>query len=227
MPDKKIYLQALVGNLCEIKSEQNDLLVVARVESIAPEEDARITIVSAQEDDRLPLLAYDTPVKIVSFSGKQGFLLMRGNVYISTVTMLTLVNVRTTQDNERRKYFRLNVHVMANAILQDENATQTDAEEISMLLTLHDISLGGIRISSDKNLNVGDVLLTTFQLMDKNMEFWCHVCREIPSKQSPNGKKQYGCEFINFSTRQIDQLCNVLFKLQRIEIQNRKKKRYN
>ncbi len=227
MPEKKTFLQELVGNLCEIKTEQNDLLVVARVESIDPDDDTRITIVSAQEDERLPLVAYNTPVKIISFASKQGFLLMRGNVYISTTSMLTLVNVHTAQGYERRKYFRLNTNVMATAILQHEDCIQSDAEEDVMTLALYDISLGGIRISSDRNLNPGDLLLTSFQLMDKKMEFCCRVCREIVARRSASGKKQYGCEFVSFSNRQIDQLCNILFKLQRIEIQNRKKNRYD
>lgn len=227
MPEKKTYLQELVGNLCEIKTEQNDLLVVARVESIDPEDDTRITIVSAQEEERLPLLGYNTPVKIISFACKQGFLLMRGNVYISTTSMLTLVNVHTAQGYERRKYFRLNTNVVATAVLQHEDCNREDAEEDMMTLTLYDISLGGIRIGSGRNLNPGDLLLTSFQLMDKRMEFCCRVCREIPAKRVIRGQKQYGCEFVSFSTRQIDQLCNILFKMQRIEIQNRKKNRYD
>ncbi len=227
MPDTKTYLQELVGNLCEIKTEQNDLLVVARVESVDPEDDTRITIISAQEDERLPLLAYNTPVKIISFASKQGFLLLRGNVYISTNSMLTLVDVHTAQGYERRKYFRLNTNAMATAVLQQENSNKEDAEEEIIVLTLYDISLGGIRVSSGRTLNPGDLLLTSFQLMDKKMEFCCRVCREIPAKRVIPGQKQYGCEFVNFSTRQIDQLCNILFKMQRIEIQNRKKNRYD
>lgn len=227
MPEKKTHLQELVGNLCEIKTEQNDLLVVARVESIDPEDDARITIISAQEDERLPLLGYNTPVKIISFASKQGFLLMRGNVYISTASMLTLVNVHTAQGYERRKYFRLNTNTMATAVLQHENAALEEVEEEVLTLVVYDISLGGIRIGSDRTLNPGDLLLTTFQLMDKKMEFCCRVCREITLKRSIPGQKQYGCEFVSFSNRQIDQLCNILFRLQRIEIQNRKKNRYD
>lgn len=227
MPETQTYLQELVGNLCEIKTEQNDLLIVARVDSIDPNDDSRITIVSAQEDERLPLLAYNTPVKIVSFASKQGFLLLRGNVYISTNSMLTLVNVHTAQGYERRKYFRLNTNTTAIAVLQQGNCNKEESEEEIIELMLYDISLGGIRIGSNRTLNPGDHLLTSFQLMDKKMEFCCRVCREIPAKRAIPGQKQYGCEFVNFSTRQIDQLCNILFKMQRIEIQTRKKNRYD
>ena len=156
MPDSKTYLQELVGNLCEIKTEQNDLLVVARVESIDPQDDTRITIVSAQEDERLPLLAYNTPVKIISFASKQGFLLLRGNVYISTNSMLTLVDVHTAQGYERRKYFRLNTNTIATAVLQQENSDKEELEEDTITLTLYDISLGGIRVGSSQKLNPGD-----------------------------------------------------------------------
>lgn len=226
MPDTNPHLQELIGNLCEIKTEQNDLLVVARVASVDAQDQARMTLASAQEDERLPLVAYNTPVKIISFAGGEGFSLMRGNVYISTNSMLTLVNVQTAQGFERRKYFRLNANVTATAVLQQEAASPEEAEEDVITLTLYDISLGGIRIGSGRVLNPGDLLLTTFQLMDKKMEFCCRVCREIATKRPIPGQRQYGCEFVNFSTRQIDQLCNILFKMQRIEIRNRKKNRY-
>lgn len=227
MSETKINLQTLVGNLCEIKTEQNDLLMVARVASVDPEDDTRITIVSAQEDERLPLMAYHTPVKIVSFANKQSFLLLRGYVYISTSSLLTLVDVKTAQDHERRRYFRLNANITAHAVLQRELLAGEDTEEETLVLTLHDISLGGARIGSSRALKPGEHLLISFELLDKKMEFCCRVCREIPTRRTTSNQRQYGCEFINFSTRQIDQLCNILFKMQRIEIRNRKKTRYS
>lgn len=226
MPENETYFQELIGNICEIKTEQNDLLVVARVKSIDSNDTGRINLVSAQDDERLPLLAYNTPVKIVSFASQQGFLLLRGNVYISTDEILTLVNVNSTQGYERRKYFRLNTNTTASAVVQHKYSNTSTEEEV-LTLVLYDISLGGIRIGTSKALKPGDLLLTTFELMDKKMEFCCRVCREISAKRALPNEKQYGCEFVGFSTRQIDQLCNILFKLQRIEIKRRKKNRYD
>lgn len=224
MPEAETSLQDLVGNLCEIKTEQNDLLVVARVESIDPLDGHRFNLIPVQEDERLPLLAYNTPVKVISFSGKQGFLLLRGNVYISSSNLLTLVYVHTAQGYERRRYFRLNTNTTADAILQRANEEE---QENLIKVKLYDISLGGIRIGSSEPLYPNDSLLTNFELMDKKMEFCCRVCREIAVKRPIPGQKQYGCEFINFSNRQLDQLCSILFKLQRIEIQKKKKNRYD
>lgn len=231
MPKIETSLQDLIGNLCEIKTEHNDLLVVARVESIDPIDNHRLNMVTVDKDERLPLLAYDTPVKVISFSGKQGFLLLRGTVFISTSSMLSLVDVHTSQGYERRKYFRLNTNTTANAVLQheyvDEEELEENLEEDQLKITLYDISLGGMRIGSEKTLNPDDILLASFELMDKKMEFFCRICREISIKRPIPGQKQYGCEFVSFSNREIDQLCNVLFKLQRIEIQNKKKNKYD
>ena len=55
-PETEIVIQDLVGNLCEVKTESNDLLVVGRVESVA-QTDQRVNVVSSQEDERLPVLA--------------------------------------------------------------------------------------------------------------------------------------------------------------------------
>ena len=227
IPGTESTIHDLIGNLCEIKTEQNDLLVIGRIESVDPMDQRRVNIVSTQEDERLPLLAYDTQVKIITFSGKKGFSLMRGAVYISTPSMLALVNVQTAQGYERRKYFRVNTNIQAKAILQQEQPGLEEFEEDSIRCTLYDISLGGIRIGCDRILKPNDFLLVTFTLLDRRMEFCCRVCREIFVKRPLPGQRQYGCEFVNFSTQQIDQLCNVLFKLQRIEIHNKKKNRYD
>ena len=111
--------------------------------------------------------------------------------------------------------------------MQRELLAGEDTEEETLVLTLHDISLGGARIGSSRALKPGEHLLISFELLDKKMEFCCRVCREIPTRRTTSNQRQYGCEFINFSTRQIDQLCNILFKMQRIEIRNRKKTRYS
>lgn len=221
MAETEKTFENLIGTLCEIKTEQNDLLVIARAATIDVMDSNRINFVPSQQEERLPLLAYNTSVKIVSFSSKDGFLLLRGNVYISNIDLLSLVNVHTAQGYERRKYFRLNTSAVADAILQSSND-----DEQPFQVKLYDISLGGMRIESDRPLRPNDSLLTNFVLMERKLEFCCRICREIASKHTKTGLHQYGCEFINFSNRQLDQLCNILFKLQRLEIQKRKKDRY-
>ena len=222
MPSQAEQLaEQVLGSLCEIKTETNDLLVVARLDSIDKNDSSRFNFVNANKSEALPLLAYNTAVKIISFSGKDGFVLMRGNVYISTDTLLSLVDVHSAQGYERRKYFRLNTTTTANAILQN-----SDEDEQPFVVDLYDISLGGVRLGSRRTLGKNDILLTTFTLMDRKLEFCCRVCREIPDKKINPQMHQYGCEFVNFTNRQLDQLCNILFKIQRLEIQKRKRNRY-
>lgn len=221
MPEKKDPIEEMLDSLCEIKSENNDLLVVARLASVDENDSSRLNFVASDQSERMPLLAYNTPVKIISFSGKGGFMLLRGNVYISTPELLSLVNVHSAQGYERRKYFRLNTNTQANAILQN-----SDEDEQPFTVDLYDISLGGIRIGSKRPLRKNDSLLTSFVLMERKLEFCCRVCREITEMRSAPQTHQYGCEFINFTNRQLDQLCNILFKIQRLEMQKRKKNRF-
>lgn len=215
------FAEQVLGSLCEIKSESNDLLMVVRLESIDENDRSRFNFVNHNKGDKLPLLAYNTPVKILSFSGKDGFILLRGNVYISTADLLSLVEVHSAQGYERRRYFRLNTRTTANAILQN-----SDEDEQPFVVDLYDISLGGVRIGSRRELYKNDILLTSFTLMDRKLEFCCRVCREMPDKKLNPQIHQYGCEFVNFNNRQLDQLCSILFKIQRLEIQKRKRNRY-
>ena len=222
MPNQPDNLaEQVLGSLCEIKTESNDLLVVARLVSIDENDSSRYNFVHQNKDEKLPLLAYNTPVKIISFSGKDGFVLLRGNVYISTDKLLSLVEVHSAQGYERRKYFRLNTTTTADAILQN-----SDEDEQPFVVDLYDISLGGVRIGSRRALCKNDILLTSFTLLDRKLDFCCRICREIPDKKLNPQIHQYGCEFVNFTNRQLDQLCNILFKIQRLEIQKRKRSRY-
>lgn len=215
------FAEQMLGSLCEIKTENNDLLVVARLDSIDENDSTRFNFTNSIPEEKLPLLAYNTPVKINSFSGEDGFILLRGNVYISNDNLLSLVGVHSAQGYERRKYFRLNTATTASAILQN-----SDEDEQPFIIDLYDISLGGVRIGSHRALCRNDILLTSFVLMDRKLDFCCRVCREIPEKKSNPKMYQYGCEFVNFTNRQLDQLCNILFKIQRLEIQKRKRNRY-
>lgn len=222
MPSQaKQLAEQILGSLCEIKAENNDLLVVARLDSIDDNDSSRFNFVNANKNEALPLLAYNTAVKIISFSGKDGFVLLHGNVYISTDRLLSLVDVHSAQGYERRKYFRLNTATTAYAILQN-----SDEDEQPFAVDLYDISLGGVRLGSRRVLGKNDLLLITFTLMDRKLEFCCRVCREIPDKKLSPQMHQYGCEFVNFTNRQLDQLCNILFKIQRLEIRKRKRNRY-
>lgn len=217
----EMFNEQILGSLCEIKTENNELIVVARLDSIDENDSSRFNFTNPNSAEKLPLLAYNTPVKINSFSGKDGFILLRGNVYISNDSLLSLVNVHSAQGYERRKYFRLNTATTASAILQN-----SDEDEQPFVIDLYDISLGGVRIGSHRALCKNDLLLTSFTLLDRKLEFCCRVCREIPEKKSDPKMHQYGCEFVNFTSRQLDQLCSILFKIQRLEIQKRRRSRF-
>lgn len=219
-PEEKDGLEAIVGNICEIKTVQNDLLVIARALSLSEDDSTRVNFIPATEEERLPLLAFNTPVKVVCFAGQDGFMLLTGKTYISNSNVLCLVDVLPAMSSNRRKYFRLNTLVDAVMMIK------RDAESIEgpFEIKLHDISLGGARISAMLPLKEGDIIMINFELLNKKMDFCCLVRREIQLRTAPHDmSKQYGCEFINFSNRQLDLLCGALFKLQRMEIQKKKK----
>lgn len=220
--EEKDGLEAIVGTLCEIKTIHNDLLVVARAISLDEHDGSRVNFAPASDEERLPLLAFNTRVKVVCFAGRDGFMLLNGRTYISNSDALCLVEVMPAMSTNRRKYFRLNTLVNGSMMIKSGEEVFDGPFDIRIC----DISLGGVRISTMRPLNVGDTIMTSFELLEKKMEFCCLVRRKIPPKStSPEAPRQYGCEFINFSNRQLDTLCGTLFKLQRLEIQRKKKNR--
>lgn len=226
-----VRLSDFLESACEIKSEDNDLLAVVRVISA---EDERLMLAPVDgEAEALPLLAYNTRVKILFHSGTSGFVLLMGHVYISSPELLVLVDIQSEQGMERRRFFRQNVEVPGTAYriidrvetLQEEQMGQqiparTPDTGAPFAVTIHDVSLGGLRIDCATALKPNDQLCVSFTLFGVVMEFDCTVRRVIERR---SGGMQYGCAFLECSTRQTDRLCRQLFQLQRMELQKRRR----
>lgn len=199
-------------SICEIKSMQNDLLSTGRIYSIGED---TIELIHPDED-KMPLLPYNTPVKISIFNARLGFKMLAGVVYISTDVFLRVSDVRMLQDFERRGFFRMNVKIPTRVYpIVEDNGEEVQPMEV----TLENISLSGVQISSEKTFALGDRFAMEIQLFKKKMMFHARVCRLARE----DGRRQfYGCAFYDHTDRQTDDLCYDLFQLQRLEIRKRR-----
>lgn len=204
------------NSVCEIKSMRNDLLTTGRIYSIT---DDNIEFVHP-EDDKMPLLPYNTPVKIGVFNSRHGFRMLAGVVFISTDLFLRVSNMKTLQDFERRGFFRTSLSLESNAYPMPGKDSDMSQEEIRPFKVLiEDISLSGLQFSSQDPHNMGDELAVEVQIFKKKMMFHCRIMRQ--AKESDT-RHYYGCSFFDQTERQIDDLCYDLFQLQRMEISKRR-----
>lgn len=206
------------NSVCEIKSMRNDLLTTGRIYSIN-EDDIEFV---HPEDDKMPLLPYNTPVKIGVFNSRHGFRMLAGTVFISTDLFLRVSNMKTLQDFERRGFFRTSVKLESRAypMATTKEGKETVQEEVRPYqIIIEDISLSGLQLSCSEELEIGDALAVEVQIFKKKMMFHCRIMRQ--AKES-DAFHYYGCSFFDQTERQIDDLCYDLFQLQRMEIRKRR-----
>jgi len=197
---------------------ENDLLTTARLSSF--EKDSAEFV--HPMNDKMPLLHYNTPVKIVAFNPQQGFQMLAGTVFISTDSFLQIRSLKILQDRDRREYFRLNLHAEAEAyIIGQGDDVNLEGDNISSFpVIVEDISLSGVQLACESTLDKGLILIVEVQIFNKNMMFHCKVMRL--AKDDPP-VHYYGCSFLDHTDQEIDALCYELFHLQRIELRKRRK----
>lgn len=223
--------QEYIGSICEVKSLDNEQLAISKIIKI----DHEALELAEHNQDRLPLLQYRLNVKLYIHNAEQGTRILSGVVYLSTNNFLRVEEVKPLQNFERRGAFRVNTNVTgfmmplwddkAQAEFDEKLATVSAAEAEKMLeettfeVKLLDISLTGMRLSSETELIPGECYVVEFSLLDTSMSICLKIQRVI---KTPSGETQYGCIFFDFSERQMDTLCKVLFQLQRIEKNKRR-----
>ncbi len=217
--------QEYVGSICELKSLDNRLIAVGRMIKI----DHDALEIAAAEDEYMQLIQYRLPVKIHVHS-QHGNRVLVGITYLSTDRFTRLEEVKPLQDFERRGAFRVNSGVkgtlspLISAAQQhayDEKIASLSPEDAKILeektfyhVSVVDISLTGVRLSSPKPLRELEQFILTFQPVKAPMSLHIKVERLI---RMPDDSLQYGCSFVDITDRQSDVLCRDLFTLQRLE----------
>lgn len=218
------------SSVCEIKSMENELLATGYISEITPEH-----IQISNTADAMTIIRYNTIVKVNIFNGKLGFKVIAGKVYISTLNFIRIVEVKTLLDYERRVFFRVNVHT--DAVIYKEKHDETNAKEVlsgedkdierdedrsleRIEVTIRNISLGGILISTDHKFDKGEKFMVDLKFLGDNATFNC-IVRRIENTKTEDINK-YGCEFFDYSEKQGDLLCRYIFDRQRELIRKRR-----
>ena len=208
-----------VGCACEVKTMDNDLLVVGKIRSVLDDDEQAIEIVSFN-GDTMPAAAYGIPIKLNVFNSKNGFLSLGGKVYITHESFWRINDISTYGENERRGYYRLKIHTHAEVIGPDKTST---IRAFKCLVT--SVSLSGILIAVDEDdcyfRDGTEIEVRGLKVNDGNESFNVKCTVNRIDENHLLGKL-YGCRFEKMSGRDSDRLSKEIFAKQRQDIQRRR-----
>jgi hypothetical protein len=199
--------ESYLYSICEINTLSNKLITTGYLGDILNE-----AIQISNNNDFLPILHCNTPVKINIYNNTLGYKVLIGKVFLSAPDMMQITDIQNLTDFERRNYFRLEVEINTQAYLIEEDMPD---REHPIDITVTDLSLSGIFISTREYFEAGQKFVATLSLYDMKVPFRCQVQRQQSVDYSHNG---YGCAFLDSSSRQFDLLCNYIFDKQREQI---------
>lgn len=208
-----------VGCACEVKTMDNDLLVVGKIRSVWDDDGQAIEITS-YNGESMPAAAYGIPIKINIFNNKRGFLSLGGKVYITHESFWRINDISTFGENERRGYYRLKIHTNAETIGPDKTNT---IRTYKCLVT--SVSLSGILIAIDDDdcyFREGtEIEVRGLRVFDGSESFNV-ICTVNRIDENHLLGKLYGCRFTKMSGKESDRLCKEIFAKQRQDIQRRR-----
>lgn len=214
----KNTLKQFMNTLCEVKTMKNELLFYGKIHEIMDDNSVSLELVANERGDKLPLVPYDTPIKIVLRKGDD-LLVIGGRVYICNEVFWRLTHIAEFQSFERRGFFR--VSTFAKGLVSPARRTVAEGEEKpSFPAQVINISLSGVMFGVDHNFFMTDLLqLHSLIMVDENEPFDL-LCRIVAKEATPDKDYayQYRCKFEPMSTKCADHLCKAIFELERENI---------
>lgn len=214
----QLHLGKYLDCVCEVRSLHNELLGVGVVDEGAPDE----LVLKGATGHHLPLIHYNTQVKISILSKASDFIILVGTVFTSTAQKMKMTGVTTLQQYERRNFFRVSVNVEAVLYPETESGAQENDGERPIACIMRDISLGGCLLESDSELKLGQRFVMEFVLEQVKHKLKMTICRHAEAMDQPLPYLRFGGSFGANGDAQIDAVCKDLFVLQRKIIQRRR-----
>lgn len=209
-----------IGCACEIKTMENDLLMVGKIRNVIYDDNGQALEIASSDGEELPTAAYGIPVKINIFNSKLGYLGLGAKIYISHSSFWRVNEISPLGENERRGYFRIKIHSHAEVIGPDITNT---IRKFKCMIT--SVSLSGLLLAVDDEncyFREGTELeVLSFRIGDGReiFDFTCAVKR-VDDHHTLG--KLYGCQYLNMNNKSTDRLCQEIFAKQRQDIQKRR-----
>lgn len=222
---------AYINSLCELCSEDNELLAFGRLRKMDELFEFEVT-----SGARLKDVHFDDRVKINVMNLRKGLRVLAGNLRLANKQMFRVLVTDILADLEQRGFVRVHTdqemqvygipdeRTMRELVLGrfkpwEKPAPTPRAMKKPRPDRLHDISISGCRFSSDREWRQGDRVFVRVQLAGT----WIEQPAEVLRVQVQDGRYMHGCQFIDSAaSARSDDLAKVVFALQ-----NEKRRRLN
>lgn len=219
-------LKDYMNAVCEVRTMENELLVIGRIHTVIDQDSCgcSIEIIPADGFD-FPMAAYQLPVKITLFGSDSEKLTLGGYVFIANKKFWRISRLEYLSNMERRGFFRVRLQTDGKAVfLKRDGAVLSQPDQESFPVQLTNISLSGLMFQSEQLVQINDMLNLFDIVLLKDEPAFSVACsvRWVYSEQGrPN---RYGCSLEDVSDKKMDLLYAAIFKLQRYEIQKKKRR---
>ena len=187
------------GSVCEIKTTDNTFITTARIAELSSDK-VRVSV----KNRAVKSLAFGARIKINIINSKLGFRAVEGSVFTYSFGELTVTDVYSIAESERRKSLRVYMNAAARAVFDSEIPGKKSHAEI----IVKDMSMNGVRFLSRQHFDMGTSLMFTLDLgRRKYMEIICTVIRRGPGTSAegmgyiarldnPAGREDEICSFL-------------------------------
>ena len=209
-----------VGCACEVKTMENDLLLVGKLRNVINDDNGQALEIVSSDGEDMPTAAYGIPVKINVFNSKLGYLGLGGKVYITHNKFWRINEISSLGENERRGYFRIKIHSHAEVIGPDKTNA---VKPFKCVVT--SISLSGLLIAVDDEdcyFRIGSELEVHGLRVGDGQEIFSVKCTVMRVDEHHSLGKLFGCQFVEMKGKEADRLCQEIFRKQRQDIQKRR-----
>lgn len=156
-------------------------------------------------------------VEVIYYEGKSVYKFFTSVLgrKIDRIMMITLKKPEKFIKIQRRNFVR--VYFLSNisfAIIGNKNGMIdiNDGEVIFHSGYSLDLSAGGIRLSTAKNLYLGDIIIMNISVKEENLRLKGKVVRV---EKDENNKGIYGICFLDIDNKTVDKIMRILFQIMR------------
>ena len=183
----------------------------SKVESI--EKDNLFLVHTPIRKSEMVMLLNDTVITVTYMVEKKGMYKFDAKVIEKVrkgkITFIRIKRISDIVENQRRQFFRIETNFKVDL-------KRKDSEEIEHVASL-DISAGGMKVYTDRKIELGDILDTYFSLDETKMYIETKVVKKVRNDNIRN-RWEISLEFLNLSEKERESIIRFVFEKEREKI---------
>ena len=191
------------GSLCEIKTPENTFIATGRISAIASDK-LKISV----KGKAFKSVLFGSRIKINIINTSLGFRVIEGKVFTYSFGTLTLTDIFSLVEKERRRSFRVDMNMASRAHYENTYTGKADDTEI----IIRNMSINGVKFTCRQPLDMGTVLSFQVQVnRRKQMELMCTIIRR--GSEGSGNELSYIARLSGHGERE-DEICSYLLQKQ-------------